>query len=355
MTVSEGERRRWRPAGGWIVQQTGSGGVTVLLASVLGLISLRASNPWLLLVSCALLAPVVISQLLRPDLRSLSICFDSSDRVAVGDPMQQILHVHNRGRRSSPDLQLTHSLPCFPPIMLAVPALPPGGRADLTILRTALARGVNTVHELQLQTTAPFGMALHRRQLQTPARINVHPASGPVGVLPGGAAGQLVGGRPTRFGHEPHELREWRRGDSLRQVHWRATARHNRLTVVIPEITIHAQFALVIAGSAEDESWEELLSTAAWTAVDAARSGRAVLISAAGTTDYVGDDPAAILDWFAALGPVDVPGPALLEAAEQWVGDSGSVVVASTRQAVGSLMDSAFGIMRLHPNGQVTQ
>jgi uncharacterized protein (DUF58 family) len=355
MTVSGAERHGWRPASGLIVQQTTSGGITVLLAAVLGLISLRASNPWLLLVSCALLAPVVISQVLRPDLRSISICFNSSDRVAVGDSMQQIFHVHNRGRRSSPDLQLSHALQCFPSIMLAVPALPPGGRADLTILRTAASRGVATVHDLQLQTIAPFGMALHRWKFSTVARINVHPALGPVGLLPGGAAGQLVGGRPTRFGHEPHELREWRRGDSLRQVHWRATARHNRLTVVIPEITIHAQFALVIAGSAQDESWEELISTAAWTAVDAARAGRSVLISAAGTPDYTGDDPAAILDWFAALGPVDVPGPALLEAAEQWVGSSGSVVVASTRQTVGSLMDSAFGIARLHPSGQVTQ
>lgn len=32
---------------------TGAGGIALLLAVALGLISLRASNPWLLLIACA--------------------------------------------------------------------------------------------------------------------------------------------------------------------------------------------------------------------------------------------------------------------------------------------------------------
>jgi uncharacterized protein (DUF58 family) len=336
-----------------VVQQTGSGGITVLLAGVLGLISLRASNPWLLLVGCALLAPVVISQLLRPDLQSISICFNSPDRVAVGDSIEQIFHAHNRGRRSSPDLRLIHSLHGFAPLTIAVPALPPGGRADLRVLRPAVVRGVSIVHDVRLQTTSPFGMALHHRRIPVIARISVHPAPGPVAVLPGAASGQLVGGRPTRAGHDPHELREWHRGDSLRQVHWRATARHDRLTVVIPEVTIHARFSLVVAGSSLDDEWETLLGTAAWTAVEAARSGGTVLLSAEGTPEYHGDDPGAVLDWFAGLGPVERPGPAVLLAAGEWAGTGGSVIIATTRPAAEAGLSGLAGIVLLTPDGQV--
>ena len=346
-------RRRWRPQGGWIVQQTASGGITMLLAAALGLISLRAANLWLLLVACSLLAPVVISQLLRPDLASISICFNSPDRVAVGDSIEQVFHAHNRGRRSLPEFRMVHSLIGFEPLTLVVPALRPGARADFRVLRPAVARGVGIVHELRLQTSAPFGMAQHHRRIPVVARISVHPAPGPVAVPRGSAFGELVGGRPTRAGHDPHELREWRRGDSLRQVHWRATARHDRLIVVIPEVTIHVRFALVIAGSALDDDWEALLSTAAWTAVEAARAGGTVLLSAESTSDYHGDDPGAILDWFAGVGPVGRPGPAVLLAAGEWAGPGGMVVIATTRPAAEAGLSSLAGIVLLTSNGQV--
>ena len=78
--------------------------------------------------------------------------------------------------------------------------------------------------------------------------FDVAPARGPVAVVPAGALGSTGGGRPNRLGDEPHELREWRRGDTLRQVHWRATARRDRLTVVVPENTVRSRVALVILG-----------------------------------------------------------------------------------------------------------
>ncbi len=342
---------------------TGVGGITLLVAIVLGLISLRASNTWLLLIACALLSPVLISQLFRPDLDSVSICFSSADRVAVGASSEQTFHVHNRGRHSSPALQLSHSAQGFAPITLAVPALPPGGSAELTIPRTALTRGVSLVHVVRLWTTAPFGMALHRRRISVVARISVHPAVGPIGVLPG-VSFDVGGGRPNRLGDEPHELREWRRGDSLRQVHWRATARHDRLTVVIPENTVRSRLALVIQGaggaksgapgrtpSASDDEYEALLSAAAWTAVQVTRSDGTLRLSAAGSPDYLGADPGAVLDWFAALGPAATAEPATLAAAAAWAGNSGTLVVASPRREPAAHLGR--GILVLTPDGRV--
>jgi uncharacterized protein (DUF58 family) len=347
MTADLGAGSYHRPLTG--MAPTGVGGITFVLAIVLGMISLKASNPWLLLIACALLTPVLISQLLRPDLSSISICFVGADRVVVGASSEQIFHVHNHGRHSSPALQLGHSVRGFAPIILAVPALPPGAKADLTILRPAVTRGVSLVHDLRLWTTAPFGMALHQSLVSVAARIHVHPAPGPIGVLPGVGQG-TGGGRPNRFGDEPHELREWRRGDSLRQVHWRATARHDRLIVVIPEHTVRPRLAMVILGSADDE-FEALLSTAAWTAVQAVRSDGLLRLSAAGNPDYLGDDPGAILDWFAALELPSATESEAFTAAATWAGSSGTVVLASTRPAdIGQVGRGSFV---LTPDGKV--
>ncbi|HST81766.1 MAG TPA: DUF58 domain-containing protein [Kineosporiaceae bacterium] len=330
---------------------TGVGGITLLVAIVLGLISLRASNPWLLLIACALLTPVLASQLLRPDLTAISICFASADRVVVGASSKQTFHVHNRGRHSSPALQLQHSVRGFAAISLAVPALPAGGSAHLTILRPAVSRGVSLIHDIRLWTTAPFGMALHQSLISVTARINVHPAPGPIGVLPPVSAG-AGGGRPNRLGEEPHEMREWRRGDSLRQVHWRATARHDRLTVVIPENTVRSRLAVVIHGPSDDE-FEALLRTAAWTAVQTARSDGILRLSAAGIPDYVGDDPGAVLDWFAALESILAIGPEAVETAATWAGSSGTLVLASTRPA--DAAQFGRGVLVLTPDGRVAR
>lgn len=281
---------------------TGAGTLTFLLATVLAMIGLRGANPWLLLVGCALFAPLLISQVLRPDLASVSVCFRGPDRLAVGARAGQVLHAHNRGRRSSPPLRLTHLHQGFEPVTVVVPALPPGGWAEVELSRLAVRRCVSAQHVLQLRTTAPFGMAQHRSDRHTAsALVLVHPAPGPAASLPVAAQRDLAAARPVRNGYEPHELREWRPGDGMRQVHWRATARRDRLTVVVPEEPVGPRFALVILAVPDDDTWEELLSTAAWTAVDAVRSGGEVLLSATGRPDCWSEDPGAVLDWFAAL------------------------------------------------------
>jgi Protein of unknown function DUF58 len=336
-----------------IVRPTSAGTVTLLLSTGLVLIGLRASNPWLLLVGSALFAPVLISQLLRPKLGSIAICVRSPDRVAVGHSVEQVFQAHNRGRRSTPGFRLTDLLEGFAAFSLVVPSLPPGGRAELAVRRTALSRVLSESHELQLRTTAPFGMALYRRRIQATVRISVHPAPGPIAQLSGAARLGDAGGRPARSGHDLHGLREWRRGDPFGQVHWRATARHGRLTVVIPEIPVQSRFALLLAGFTQDEHWEALLSTAAWSAVEnVRRGGGLVRLSAAGVPDYIGADPALILDWFAELGLVpEPPGPLLLEAVD-WAGQDGLVVAASTRPLT-SVLPMVEGVVVLDPGGRV--
>jgi uncharacterized protein (DUF58 family) len=309
---------------------TSSSAICLALAAVLVLISTRGSNPWLLLIGAALAAGPLLSQVLRPDLGSVSICFRGAERVGLGETTEQLFHVHNRGRRTTPVLRLTHEVDGFTPLALAVPALAPGERADLTVHRTPVARAVADEHRLALRTTAPFGLAVHRRTLLVVSRTVVHPRRVPVARLFGAVHGERPSGRPARVGSEPHALAEWRRGEGLRQVHWRASARHDRLMVVVPEATVQSRLALVVGGIPHDSRWEELLATAAWTAVEAASEGPVRLL-AAGVPDYEGDDAGAVLDWFAGLRFVPSPPRSLLAEAERWTGPDGAVVLASTR------------------------
>ena len=59
-----------------------------MLASVLAAIAVRALNPWLFLVACALAAPVVLAQFLRPDLNAVSVAFRSPEKMTVGDAVE---------------------------------------------------------------------------------------------------------------------------------------------------------------------------------------------------------------------------------------------------------------------------
>ncbi len=333
---------------------TSAGALSLLLAALLALIGLRAANAWLLLIGCALFAPVVISQLIRPDLSTVSVCFRGLERVGLGQTSEQVFHVHNRGRRSTPALGLNHRHPAFEPIALGVPGLAPGERAELTVHRRAVARGITDEHEVELASTAPMGLSLHRRRIRITARISVHPAPAAAADLSVAGAGDQAGGRAGRVGTEPHALREWQHGDPLRQVHWRATARHDRLTVVIPEAGPHFRIALVVAGQGEHPDWEALLSGAAWTAVAVAGAGHGpIRLSATGVNAYRGEDPEAVLDWFAGLPPVDRPTAEVLRAATDWAGPAGVTMIAATGPLPSFGVPPGSAVFGLGPDGQV--
>ncbi len=314
------------------------------------LISIRGANPWVLVIGAGLAAGPVLSQLFRPDLASVSICFRAPERVGLGETSEQLFHVHNRGRRATPELRLTHEVAGFPALALAVPVLAPGQRADLTVPRPAIARGVAGEHRLGLRTSAPFGMAVHHRELVVQTRMVVHPRRVPVPAVLGTVRGERVSGRSAREGSEPHALAEWRRGDGLRQVHWRASARHDRLMVVVPEATVQSRLALVVGGIPHDSRWEDLLATAAWTAVTAASQGPVRLL-AGGVPEYEGDDAGAVLDWFAGLRFVPSPPVSLLTGAVEWAGPDGLVMLASTRSAAEFGLADVPGVVVLEGPG----
>lgn len=88
---------------------------------------------------------------------------------------------------------------------------------------------------LRLATAFPFGVWESARPLTVTAPVLVWPRTFPVGPVPEAVRGRegegsAVRSRPGVDG-DPSGVREYRRGDSLRRVHWPQTARHGRLIV----------------------------------------------------------------------------------------------------------------------------
>jgi uncharacterized protein (DUF58 family) len=100
---------------------------------------------------------------------------------------------------------------------------------------TPSTRGVYPLRVPRLTTAFPFGLWKSKRPLSSPASLVVWPRTYP--VLP---APQLNVEQQIEGNFSPHKVgtggdvlgvRPYRRGDSLRRIHWSQTARHDRLIV----------------------------------------------------------------------------------------------------------------------------
>jgi uncharacterized protein (DUF58 family) len=96
-------------------------------------------------------------------------------------------------------------------------------------------RGEHQLAPLTVRVLGPWGLAWAQRDLLPGERVRIYPQvrwEGRVGQLLAAAQRQRLGqvSLPLQgAGSEPYGLREYRPGDPLGKVHWKATARHGRL------------------------------------------------------------------------------------------------------------------------------
>lgn len=118
---------------------------------------------------------------------------------------------------------------------LAIAHLPGWRRTTWTRDFIPTRRGLHPEREAQLVTGFPFGLREASRPIAVERPLLVWPRTFPVGVIP-----EEAGGTPSEgagFRNRPGDVgdllgvRPYRRGDSLRRVHWGQTARHGDLIV----------------------------------------------------------------------------------------------------------------------------
>ena len=116
-------------------------------------------------------------------------------------------------------------------------------------------RGVYPNARVTIASAAPYGLLSARRQLQLPGEVVVFPRvyqtdSPAVVGSDMVTGGRFRGGRRVNSGTNFSGVRGWQAGDSLKQVHWKSTAKRGELMVKTFEEELGGRVSLVLDCSA---------------------------------------------------------------------------------------------------------
>lgn len=108
--------------------------------------------------------------------------------------------------------------------------------AEFSYRKPCQRRGVYELGPVILESGDPYGFFTHKKTLRLPGKMVVYPRIFDLldfPTLPSGSTAQmgLVSGKRQGDIGDYFGIREYQQGDSLRTVHWRATARQNKLVV----------------------------------------------------------------------------------------------------------------------------
>lgn len=242
------------------------------------------------------LVPLLTVWLLRRTSGELTLVRTLEARqLTAGETVRVSLDVHNAGRRTDL-LMLRDALPTSlgeQPRFLLEP-LDPDHSRRLHYDLTAVRRGRYQLGPAQVRVAEPFGMLERRRQfvgtdtlLVTPRTVPL-PATALAGTWTGSGDHHLqalVGG-----GTPDVTIRDYRRGDDQRLIHWRSTARTGELMVRREEQPRQSRCTLLLdnrqvahRGSGADSSFEAAVVAAASAVVHLTQQGYQVrLLTAAG-------------------------------------------------------------------------
>lgn len=184
---------------------------------------------WLLLVIAIGLADLAAAGSPRAVLLSRVL----PSRVRLGESVVSELYLTNEGKRMLRGLVRDGWQPSAgAPAERLVVRIPPGERRLVRISLTPYRRGERTAVHVTIRSTGPLAMIARQATLSAPARIRVLPPFLARKHLPSrltrlreldGRTSVMIRGQGTEF----DSLREYVRGDDVRSIDWRATARRN--------------------------------------------------------------------------------------------------------------------------------
>lgn len=161
----------------------------------------------------------------------------SPELVAAGQPARVQLALTNEGRTPTGVLLLEDQVPYVlgtrPRFVLE--GIGHGWRRHVTYQVRSDVRGRFEIGPMTVRVSDPFGMVELGRAFRTTSSLIVTPRTVPLPTIPlGGARTGSGDNRPRAFATGSAEdvtVREYRRGDDLRRVHWRSSARVGELMV----------------------------------------------------------------------------------------------------------------------------
>lgn len=177
-------------------------------------------------------------------------------------------------------------------LTLRLPRIRSGGAGHVAYRIPTARRGVLDIGPMVLVREDALGLFRRTDVLGDPERVFVHPVAHRLAGLPFGLTRSLEGPDRSHVPHGSitfHALRDYVRGDDLRYVHWKATARLGTLMIREHIDTSVARVTLVLDVSRNcyetDDQFEDAVEAAASIARTAVIAGYAVhLVSSDGAS-----------------------------------------------------------------------
>jgi uncharacterized protein (DUF58 family) len=222
----------------FLANQTQVGWIYIITDGIIGLLIVAALYSW------GMLAGIRASRELRPVSADSVEPESQPDKVELtspsfheDDPIEISLHFRQTGLR--PALLVGGLEQCpFAPAEDAIqpffiPTLFGGQTSSLTYRTTCDRRGVFSFAPLRLESKGPFGLFHTQNMVAAPGEILIYPAYHSLKRLRLFEKRELAEQAALRVGRGSQVIgtREYRTGDSLRQIHWRSTARTGQLVV----------------------------------------------------------------------------------------------------------------------------
>lgn len=269
-------------------------------------------------VGCVLLVLVGLTYLIRRPQLAIERQIQPP-RVSKGSLAIAVLDVRNRARSASPPVRAVQVLGAAS-VTTWLPRLGPRARAVRTARLPTERRGVFDVGPVELRRADPFGFVQLTQRHAGTDRIWVYPQILGFRALPTGLTRPLEG--PTSDTAPQgnitfHRLREYVRGDDLRMIHWRSTARTGQL-MVKHNIDTSQPYTVVLADlRAEvhsDASFELALDAAASVAACASVGNAPVQLRTSGGDVVGGPNRRMVQPVFDFLTTVEPDGSSSLDA-----------------------------------------
>ena len=277
----------------------------------------------------------------------------SPPAVGVGHPTAVSVEVTNLSPSSTFDANWRDSLPWEPYATAPTQLL---ARHQLSRLGEGMRlryelvpprRGVFEIGPMLVDFSDPFGLADGALVIGKPQKLIVTPdvvrLPEDVIAIAADEGSSRVMQRRAIGSEDDLMTREYRRGDAIRRVHWRASAHHGELMVRQEEQRSHAEARIVLDtlrgnygdaspvtehGDVESQSFEWAVAFIASLGLHLERSGVRVHVIETGRTQLAEiDRPEEFLESLAAVELVDVPtvSPSLLRNSERPDRSQGSI------------------------------
>lgn len=192
------------------------------------------------------------------------------------------------------------------------------GRTQARATLPRLPRGIHEVVAFEAASSYPLGFLRIARRLDGPRRLVVYPEPSP--APPGDSARTVVSNREDAASLEALALnsasrletaglRGYRVGDSIRDVHWRASARQPR-DLVVREYESHTERSIEVvldARCADPEVFERALSAVTRLALNAQELDQALFFHTQGHSGNYGaghEPMRSLLEWLAIASPL---------------------------------------------------